>query len=222
VPVPTPQSVPQDSKTTADMKGNVVIAEIWDKVGWRRIYLIPGYDKPVGKTTAYPYMDVYGRPLFPDFFPCAWRTPWSRQREIPARVLGLPGIEPMWGPQIEYIKTISAFILACKSSARVFLVGPGISQASLTAVAQAQDSAFVQFGGDDVPGSGGAVGNATAPANAKISDYFSQLPMPPAPRDYLVAAQQVKAEAYESVAITSASMTGQPQASTASQESMIA
>ncbi len=53
------------------------------------------------------------------------------------------------------------------------------------------------------------------------SKQFTWMPMPSAPIDYLNAANLVKREAYESVQVTSASMTGSPQAGTASQENLI-
>lgn len=200
-----------DQQQTIDMEGRVTVHEIWDKIGCRRIYIVLGYDKPVGKSTRYPYMDDFGRPLFPDFFPCAWRTPWSRQQERPSRVLGLPGLEPMWAPQIEYIKTISAFVTACKSTARTAVVGPGVDQSTLTAWSRAQDGAIIKMSSDYSP-----------QMHGEPAKQFTWLPMPSAPMDYLAAARLVKAEAFEAVAITSASMTGQPQAGTASQEQLIA
>ena len=209
VPVaPNPPAKP-DNRKTADMLGRVNVWEIWDKIGQRRIYLADGYDKPVGKTTRYPYMDMYGRPLFTDFFPCVWRTPWSRQVETASRVLGLPGLEPMWGPQIEYIKTLSAYVIACKSAARIFLVGPNIDPNTLNAVSKARDGSYVKFA-------------ANAPTTGTdIAKEFVRLDMAPAPLDFLSAAEKVKAEAYESVHLTSSGMTGAPQAGTASQEAMI-
>lgn len=197
-------------RKTIDMEGRILVAEIWDKINWKRIYLVMGYGKEVGKTNRYPYMDLFGRPLFPDFFPCVWRTPWSRMTENATRVLGLPGLEPMWPLNIEYIKAVSAFVTACKMCARIGVVGPGIDQKSLTAWSKARDGSYIQM---------------SAEYNAQIhgdpAKQFTQLPMPPAPRDFLEAAELVKHEAYESVSITSASMTGAPQASTASQENLI-
>ena len=204
-----------DGKTVADEEGRVVLWEIWDKIGWRRIYIALGYGKQVGKSTRYPYMDMYGRPLFPDFFPCVWRTPWSRQTETPARVLGLPGIEPMYALQIELIKTLSAFVLAAKSTARIFLVGPNIDQSTLTGVARAQDCTFVKFTAES------SASASVPPVGSKIADQFSQIQMGQAPKDYLDAAMIVERKAYEMVGITSAAMTGDPQAGTATQEGMI-
>lgn len=221
-PIPLPKSdggapvadstftMSSDGRHVADEAGRVVIWEIWDKIGWRRIWLADGYDKPVGKSTRYPYMDLFGRPLFPDFFPCVWRTPWSRMRESPARVLGLPGLEPMWAPAIEYIRCVSAFVIACKSTARIFVVGPGVSKDSLTAVARAQDCTYVEMSTETYTA---AMGDP--------SKQFTQLPMSPAPLDYLNAAEKVKHEAFESVHLSAASMTSSPQAGTATQEVLI-
>lgn len=199
-----------DGRKIADEVGRVVLWEIWDKIGCRRIYIAEGYDKPVGKTTRYPYMDLFGRPLFPDFFPCVWRTPWSRMAETPARVLGLPGFEPMWSLSIEYIKCVSAFVIAAKSTARVFVVGPGVSDASLTTVAKAQDCSFVRFSAEYTPSTMGTP-----------DKQFTQIPIPPAPIDYLTAAEKVKHEAFESVLLSAAEMTSSPQAGTATQEGLI-
>jgi len=200
-----------DGARTIDREGRVTVCEIWDKVNWRRIYLVLGYPDEVGVTNRYPYMDFYGRPLFPNFFPCAWRTPWSRMTETAARVLGLPGLDPTWPLNIEYIKAISAFVLACKRTNRTVIIGPGVDKASIEAWRTAQDGAGIQMSSDYNP-----------QVHGKPSDQFTELLMTNAPKDYLEAAGLVKAEAYESVAITSASMTGSPQATTASQESLIA
>lgn len=209
VPVPPDQQMSANGRV-ADEEGRVTLWEIYDRIGWQRIYIADGHDKPVGKSTRYPYMDIFGRPLFPDFFPCVWRTPWTRMTERPSRVLGLPGLEPMWAPQIEYIKCVSAFVTACKSTARIFLVGPGVSNDSLEAVAKGQDSTFVKLTSEYSP-----------QAHGDPSKQFSQLPMAPAPQDFLIAAEKVKHEAYESVALSSASMTSSPQAPTATQEALI-
>ncbi len=196
---------------TVDQVGRITVWEVWDKINRKRYYFADGVDEPIGTSDRYPYNDAFGRPLFPDFFPFVWRTPWSRMRETSARVLGLPGLEPMWAPQIEYIKCISAFVLACKSTARVFLVGPGVDQASLSAVAKAQDCSFVKMSANYSPMTQGT-----------LKDQFIQMPMSPAPIDYLNAAEKIKREAYESVHLSMASMTSQPQAGTATQEQLIA
>lgn len=222
VPVPPTTSTGQSSvdptgssvngvRKTIDMEGRILVAEIWDKINWKRIYLAMGYPKEIGKSSRYPYMDLFGRPLFPDFFPCVWRAPWTRMTESAARVLGLPGLEPMWPLNIEYIKAISAFVTACKSTARISIIGPGVSDASVEAWRLARDGTGIKLSSD-----------YNAQIHGDPSKQFVQLPMMPAPKDYLEAAGLVKAEAYESVSITSASMTGSPQASTASQESLIA
>lgn len=199
-----------DGIHVADEQGRIVIWEIWDKIGWRRIYIAPGYPKHVGNSTRYPYMDLFGRPLFPDFFPCAWRTPWSRMRETPSRVLGNPGLEMMWAPQIEYIKCITGFVTACKSTARIFLCGPGVDPATQTQVAKAQDGTYIMPSQSYNPA-----------LHGPWDKQFVQLPMGDAPIDYLHAAEKVKHEAFEAVGITAASMTAAPQAPTATQETLI-
>jgi hypothetical protein len=199
-----------ETQRVADVAGRIRIHEIWDKVGWRRFYLADGYDGVISKDTSYPYMDLFGRPLFPDFFPCVWRTPWDRMTEEPVRVLGLPGLEPMWAPQMAAIISYSAYTRSALSTARVFLVGPGIDQSTLTLTATAQDATFVKLGPDYDP-----------KIHGKPGDQFSMMEMPPAPLDYLSAYEKSKREAYESVHLSTASMTASPQAETATQESLI-
>lgn len=201
-----------DGKRTADDEGRIVVWEIWDKVNKARYYVILGYPKWVGTTKAqkYPYRDVFGRPLYPDFFPCTWRTPWDRMKESPIRVLGQPGLEPMWQTQVAAIKSMSAFVTGCHSAGDIMLVSKKVSPESLNKVANAQFPSFVQM--DDT---------YNPVADGELSKQFIRLPMPEVPVEFLNSYSLLKRECYESIGLSNAQMTSTPQATTATQESLI-
>jgi hypothetical protein len=77
---------------------------------------------------------------------------------------------------MEAIKSVSAFVIGAKSTARIFVVGDEVDGASLTSVARSQDCTYVKL-----------TANATLDQKKDPSKQFSQVPMSPVPIDYLNA-----------------------------------
>ena len=191
----------------ADEAGRIVIREVWDKLSWSRFYLIDGYDKIASKDTKYPHMTADWEPLFPDFFPCVWRTPLTREVEQPKRILGKPLMEEAYGTQIAYIKNITAYIRACEASGRTVLAGPGVSTESLAELKDTRDSTIVRLGSDYNPSLHGTP-----------DKQFTLYPTPPAPVDYLRAAEILKNQCANLLKVPPAVLTSEAAAPTAYQE----
>lgn len=191
----------------ADETGRIVIREVWDKIGWRRFYLVDGYDKIASKDTKYPYMTTDGVPLFYDFFPCVWRTPLLRSEERPTRVLGKPLLEEAYGTQIAFIKNITAYIRACEASGRTYFAAPGVSDESLNELRDTRDSKIVRLGSDYNP-----------TLHGTPDKQFTLFPTPPAPLDYLRAAEILKNQCATLMKMPPSVLTSESAAPTAYQE----
>ena len=213
-PIPTPAAdggVPSDVSTDSaydravEEEGRVVLREVWDRVGWRRFFLADTYDGVVSKDTTPLYMREDGLPLFPDFFPCSYRTPIDRSSLTATRVFGRPLCEDMWGPQIEYIEFLTAAMRAAKNTIRVSVAGQDVDDETLNEWRNAQDSTCIRM-------------SKNAPKDADPSKQFAQLPMPPAPVDLLRCADIALSSICSMGRVNRATITGDPIANTATQE----
>ncbi len=191
----------------ADEQGRIVVREIIDRVHMKRIWLADGYPKTIGKDDSLPWVDANGEPLFPDVFPVTYRVPISRSKEDPRRVLGKPMLEPGYGTQIAFIKNISAYVRACEATNRVYFAGPGVTDNSLKELERSNDMTIIRLEDDYNAGIAGPPG-----------EQFTMLPMPPAPIDFLKAAQLLKAQFASLVRVSVSALTSEPIADTVGQE----
>jgi len=203
--VPTDTNKSPGNDRAVEEEGRVVLREVWDKVGWQRFFLADTYDGVVSKDSTPLYMGEDGMPLFPDFFPCTFRTPIQRARFTAARVLGKALCEDMWGPQIEYIEFLSAAMRAAKNTIRVSVAGPHVDEATLTEWKNAKDSTCIRMA-------------KNAPADAKPQEQFIPIPTPPAPYDLLQCADVALSTICSMGRVNRATVTGDPIAKTATQE----
>ncbi len=206
------EGIPVNGNTTdalrvADEQGRVVVREIIDRVHMKRIWIADGYDKTIGKDDGMPWVNDRGEPLFPDVFPVTYRTPITRAKEEVRRILGKPLLEPGYGTQIAFIKNISAYVRACEATNRVYFAGPGVTDASVKELERSKDMTVIRLENDYNAGIAGPPG-----------EQFSMLPMPPAPIDFLKAAQMLKAQFASLVRVSVSALTSEPIADTVGQE----
>jgi len=203
--VPSDTGATKSENRAVEEEGRVVLREVWDLVGWQRFFLADTYDGVVSKDTTPLYMGEDGRPLFADFFPCTFRTPIQKARLTAARLTGKPLVEDMWAPQVEFIEFMSAAMRAAKNTIRVSVAGPHVDGDTLTEWKNAEDGTCIRL-------------SKNAPPEADPTKQFTSLPMPPAPRELLVCADQALSLICAMGRVNRATVTGDPIAATATQE----
>lgn len=193
---------------TVEENGQVTLWEVWDRRKWTRSYVCEnaGYDGTIGKDESYPYTDEAGEPLFRDFFPCVYRTPLAHNRERPEQALGIPFLAPMWPMQVELIRTVTAYLNACKRSGRTFIANNAIDAAAIAAIARGDDGAIVRVpqGWD----------------RQKEGPVLEKVEWTNAPQDFLIARRQILADMAAQGGISLATLTGEPVADTLGQEEL--
>jgi hypothetical protein len=150
-----------------------------------------------------------GKPLFPDFFPCSYRTPVQRARLLASRLLGKPAFEDCWAAQIGYIEALSAYVRAAKNTIRVAVAGSFVDSATMEEWKNAKDSTCIKMAPE-------------APKDINPAQQFQQLQMPPVPMELLQSADVFLSTFCSLARINRATITGDPIAKTATQERMSA
>lgn len=189
---------------TADAQENkrYVIWEIWDKKHWKVHYIAEGYDGFLEDDDTYPYLDGYGKPVLPNFYPCVVRVPIRSPRERPESSWGIAQLAPGWHMQIEFIKFESKAINSLKQTARIYFAGASVDDATFKEVKDAVDGTIVR----GKPG-------------PKEEQAFDKLPFDtPAPKDYQEAAMRCMFRFANAVRVPSVAFTGEPIADTLGQE----
>lgn len=177
---------------------------IYDKQTWECIWISYDYDRFLTEKNDYPYFNENGVPAFDGFFPCAWRTPVEDIREIPEALMGIPPLAPGWGPQLEVIKTRSAWLAGTKRSGRLFVSGKVLDEVTKERIQSGEDGTIVEPPAGYNPTMDGPL--------------LQRVDLGNAPVDYLQASLQEKADFAMVVGIELAVLTGEPVADTLGQE----
>lgn len=180
----------------------IKVWEVWWKGGLKRHYIVKGIDVFGEKESAYPYMGADGQAAIKGFYPCTVVVPLEHDTELPERTIGIPILEPAWPQQIEIIKTRSAYVTAIKKTARIYVAAAGMSNDEIDEIKEGRDGTVVR-----------------APPGLRAGEKpLERMPIGEAPRDYLLASQQLIYDYAQMVGVSLPSLTGQPVADTLGQE----
>lgn len=193
--VPGQTGTQAGSTEDVDARERVTVYEIWDRVNWKRLALVDGFDEFAHASDEYPYLGSDGRPVLRGFFPCAIRVPIKASVETPEGMTGTPLLEPGWPAQLEYIKVMSAYIQATKRSARQAVFASGLANEWITAFMNGKDAS-----GQSLPPSYDAT---------KHGPPVTMMDWGPAPIDYLQAANEIRREFCMAVHIAQLTMTSE-------------
>ncbi len=184
--------------------GDVWVWEIHDKINRKRHYVCEASDQFLEKDDEHPWLDEYGRPLYPDFYPCVVRVPIKTPRERAARALGVPWLEIGWPLAVEFIKLRSAAVIAAKKSGRSAVLSNGMPDDAANLLANAPDGTFMKLGsGYD---------------RARDGDPVTPIKWEGMPMDYLTASKVVQSDFASMMGLSLASLTSEPVADTLGQE----